>query len=68
MDDPAPGSVGEQAGGRQARLEVFATKAAAEAAGRKTAKRERVEHITQTRDGQVGARNSYGNDPRRFKG
>ena len=47
---------------------VFATKAAAEAAGRKTAKRERVEHITQTRDGQVGAHNSYGNDPRRFKG
>jgi hypothetical protein len=47
---------------------VFATKAEAQAAGRKTAMRERVEHLIHSRDGQVGERNSYGSDPRRFKG
>jgi hypothetical protein len=29
--------------------------------------REGVEHLIQTRDGEVDERNSYGNDPRRFK-
>jgi hypothetical protein len=47
---------------------VFKTKAEAEAAGRKTAMREGVEHLIQNRDGQVGERNSYGNDPARVKG
>jgi hypothetical protein len=47
---------------------VFATKAEAQAAGRKTAMRERVEHLIHNRDGQVGERNSYRNDPRRIKG
>jgi hypothetical protein len=47
---------------------VFPTKAAAEAAGRVTAKRAKVEHLIQTRDGKVGERNSYGNDPVRAKG
>jgi hypothetical protein len=47
---------------------VFASKAEAQAAGRKTAMRERVEHLIHNRDGQVGERNSYGNDPRRIKG
>lgn len=46
----------------------FDTKSAAQAAGRKTAKREGVEHLVQTRDGAVGERNSYGNDPARRKG
>jgi hypothetical protein len=30
--------------------------------------REKVEHIIQNKDGQVGERNSYGNDPRSSKG
>jgi uncharacterized protein DUF2188 len=47
---------------------VFNTKAEAQAAGRKTAMRDGVEHLIQTRDGQVGERNSYGSDPARFKG
>ncbi|MDP9257382.1 MAG: DUF2188 domain-containing protein [Actinomycetota bacterium] len=47
---------------------VYKTKAEAQAAGRKTALREKVEHVIANRDGQVGERNSYGNDPARFKG
>jgi hypothetical protein len=46
----------------------FKTKAEAQAAGRKSAMRDKVEHLVHTRDGQVGERNSYGNDPARFKG
>jgi hypothetical protein len=30
--------------------------------------REGVEHLIQNRDGAVSERNSYGNDPKRFKG
>ena len=47
---------------------TFPTKAAAQAAGRKTAMRDKVEHLIHNQDGQVGERNSYGADPRRFKG
>jgi uncharacterized protein DUF2188 len=47
---------------------VFKSKSEAQAAGRKTAMRERVEHLIQNRDGVVSARNSYGNDPARIKG
>jgi ketosteroid isomerase-like protein len=47
---------------------VFATKAAAQTAGRKTAMRDKVEHLVHTRDGGIGERNSYGNDPPRSKG
>ena len=46
----------------------FPTKAAAQSAGRQTAMREGVEHLIHTSDGGVGERNSYGGDPRRFKG
>jgi hypothetical protein len=47
---------------------VFATKDEAQAAGRGTAIRDKVEHLIHNKDGQVAERNSYGNDPRRFKG
>jgi hypothetical protein len=43
---------------------VFPTKAAAQKAGRATAMREKTEHIIHTSDGKMGARNSYGSDPR----
>ena len=46
---------------------VFKTKAEAQAAGRKTAMRDRVEHLIQNRDGAVSERNSYGNDQIRQK-
>jgi hypothetical protein len=47
---------------------VFPTKAAAQAAGRETARRERTEHIIHKKDGEIGSRNSYGNDPPPPKG
>jgi hypothetical protein len=46
----------------------FATKAEAQAAGRETARRDKTEHLIHKRDGTVGSRNSYGNDPRQRKG
>ncbi len=42
---------------------VYDTKAEAQAAGRDTARRENTEHIIHKRDGTIGERNSYGNDP-----
>lgn len=42
---------------------TFDTKSAAQSAGRETARREKTEHIIHNRDGQIGERNSYGNDP-----
>ena len=39
------------------------TKDAAEEAGRQEAKRDEVEHFIHKKDGTIGERNSYGNDP-----
>jgi hypothetical protein len=47
---------------------TFTRKAEAQAAGRQTARREKTEHIIHNRDGSVGSRNSYGNDPSPPKG
>lgn len=47
---------------------VHSTKAEAQAAGRDMAKDRKVEHIIKNMNGQIGQRNSYGNDPRRSKG
>jgi hypothetical protein len=47
---------------------VFKTKAEAQSAGRRTAMREKVEHLVANRDGHVAERNSYGGDPARRKG
>jgi hypothetical protein len=44
------------------------TKAEAQANGREMAKKAQVEHHIHNRDGKVGARNSYGNDPPQSKG
>ena len=52
----------ERASGR------FDTQAAAIEAARRTAERERLEHVIHGQHGQIRARNSYGNDPRRRKG
>ena len=42
---------------------TFPTKTAAQQAGRETARREGTEHIIHRKDGTIGERNSYGNDP-----
>ncbi len=44
------------------------TKAEAEAAGRAAAKKDGVEHLIHKKDGTIGDRNSYGNDPHPPKG
>ena len=44
------------------------TKAEAEAAGRQAAKKDGVEHVIHKKDGTIGGRNSYGNDPYPPKG
>lgn len=49
-------------------LETFPTKAQAQAAGRRRASADKVEHIVHTRDGRISQRNSYGKDPRASKG
>ena len=41
----------------------FDTKAAAQAAGRQAAQRDRTEHLIHNVGGEIGSRNSYGNDP-----
>jgi hypothetical protein len=47
---------------------TFSTKAAAQAAGRDTAQREKTEHLIHNKDGEIASRNSYGNDPHPPKG
>ena len=47
---------------------TFGTKAEAQAAGRETARREKTEHFVHNKDGKIGERNSYGNDPHPPKG
>jgi hypothetical protein len=44
-------------------FDSHSTKAAAVAAGRVVAMREKSEHIIHDMDGTIGSRNSYGNDP-----
>lgn len=39
------------------------TKAEAQAAGRDAAKKDGVEHVIHKKDGTIGEKNSYGNDP-----
>jgi hypothetical protein len=39
------------------------TKTVAQAAGRRLAKIRKVEHLIHKKDGTIGERNSYGNDP-----
>ena len=47
---------------------VSSTKAEAQAAGAKQAKAEKTEHVIHKKDGTIGDKNSYGNDPRSSKG
>ena len=47
---------------------TFDTKAEAQAKGREMAQKLHSEHIIKKRDGTIGGRNSYGNDPHPPKG
>ena len=55
-----PGWINEMAGKVLSRHQ---TKAEAVAAGRRYAKRGRVEHTIHNRNGRIAEKNSYGNDP-----
>jgi hypothetical protein len=44
------------------------TKVAAQKAGREMARKRRVEHTIKRKDGTIGEKNSYGNDPRNVRG
>ncbi|QIT13057.1 DUF2188 domain-containing protein [Clavibacter michiganensis] len=54
--------------GGQRASSTHETKAAAQAAGRAAAKKDKVEHLVHKKDGTIGGRNSYGNDPHPPKG
>lgn len=47
---------------------TFPTKSDAQAAGRETARNDKTEHVIHKKDGTIGERNSYGNDPYPPKG
>jgi hypothetical protein len=49
-------------------LDRASKKTDVQARGRERARKAEVEHIIQKRDGTIGTRNSYGNDPRRSPG
>ncbi|TLM80793.1 DUF2188 domain-containing protein [Pseudarthrobacter sp. NamE5] len=46
----------------------YGTKDEAIAAGRDAAKADKVEHVIKNENGQIGEKNSYGNDPRNVPG
>src|SRR5688500_10527995 len=46
----------------------YSTKDEGEAAGREAAQADKVEHVIKNQDGQIGSKNSYGNDPRNVPG
>jgi Uncharacterized protein conserved in bacteria (DUF2188) len=49
-------------------LNRAATKREAQEAGRERARKDKVEHVIQNKDGQIGQRNSYGSDAVRARG
>lgn len=61
------GWANRRAGGQRA-TSVHGTKAEAEASGRAAAKKDGVEHLIHRKNGTIGERNSYGNDPHPPKG
>ena len=49
--------------GNERASNVHDTKTQAEPEGRRMAKERKVEHVIKKKDGKIGERNSYGNDP-----
>ena len=60
---PRPGGWGNKSAGASRVSKVYSTKAAAQAAGRKTAINQKAEHVIHNMNGKISSRNSYGNDP-----
>lgn len=58
-----PGGWGNKSVGASKVAKIYPTKAAAQAAGRKSAISQKTEHVIHNLNGKIGARNSYGNDP-----
>jgi hypothetical protein len=54
--------------GNERASNTAATKAEAQAVGREMAKVRGVEHVIKNKDGTIGQKNSYGNDPRQSRG
>ncbi len=63
-----PGGWGNKSAGASKVAKVYRTKAAAQAAGRKTAINQKAEHVIHNMNGKIGSRNSYGNDPHPLRG
>lgn len=61
-----PGWLNELDGVQQGRVQTY--KITATTLGRKLAQRLRVEHTIHHKNGRIGAKNSYGHDPRNVKG
>jgi hypothetical protein len=54
--------------GNERASNTAATKAEAQAVGREMAKVRGVEHVIKNKDGTIGQKNSFGNDPRQSRG
>jgi Uncharacterized protein conserved in bacteria (DUF2188) len=66
---PHPGGGwGNKLEGSSRFINQAATKREAQATGRDRARKDKVEHIVQNKDGQIGQRHSYGPDPRNVPG
>lgn len=63
-----PDGWGNKSAGASRVSRIYPTKAAAQAAGRKTAINQKAEHVIHNMDGKIGPHNSYGNDPYPPKG
>lgn len=57
------GGWGNLSSGKGRVSKIYPTKAAAQAAGRKTAIAQKAEHVIHNQDGRIGQSNSYGGDP-----
>lgn len=55
-------------GGNSRASNTSSTKAEAEAKGRAMSKADKAEHVIKKKDGTIGEKNSYGNDPNPPKG
>ena len=63
-----PDGWGNLSAGASKVSKIYPTKVEAQAAGRQTAINQKAEHIVHNLNGQIGSRNSYGNDPHPPKG
>ncbi|HSJ75828.1 MAG TPA: DUF2188 domain-containing protein [Gemmatimonadales bacterium] len=67
---PVPRGIGwaNVRGGSDRPISTASTRAEAQAAGRRQAISDQVEHVIHNKDSKIGEKNSYGNDPRNVKG